>query len=290
MLINFDASVLGNPEFGEDAVREELITPLLHCLGYSASGTNRIIRSRRLEHPFVHIGTRSERISIIPDYALYAGDVCKFILDAKAPRQNIRNGKNVEQAFSYAIHPDIRSSLYALCNGYSLIVFSISKREPELEVKMSEIRGQWESIERLLGPAGHMLEESNNFKPDLGLYWLKAGLDSKIRQYFYGVGLPSISKVNDSLFSVFVNIQIEGEWYAVSFDFDRIRYQQLLRAVKPEVATVIHDCLSRQPYTVDLGWSAPVVDIEAVLGKRPIKAEKEQYVPFEVRKFGPVKE
>jgi hypothetical protein len=54
---DFDFSLLDNPEFGEDAVREELVAPLLRALGYSASPPYQIIRSRKLEHPFVYFGT-----------------------------------------------------------------------------------------------------------------------------------------------------------------------------------------------------------------------------------------
>ena len=38
ILNNFDFSILDNGDFLEDSVREEIITPILHKLGYSASG------------------------------------------------------------------------------------------------------------------------------------------------------------------------------------------------------------------------------------------------------------
>ena len=38
-------------------VREVLIVPLLAALGFSEAPPYRIIRSKRLEHPFVYIGT-----------------------------------------------------------------------------------------------------------------------------------------------------------------------------------------------------------------------------------------
>src|SRR5438093_3750123 len=50
----FDFKLLDDPEFGEDSVREELVVPLLAALGYSASPPYRIIRSKKLEHPFVY--------------------------------------------------------------------------------------------------------------------------------------------------------------------------------------------------------------------------------------------
>jgi predicted type IV restriction endonuclease len=96
---DIDFSLLDNPEFGEDAVREELIAPLLRALGYLASPPYQIIRSRKLEHPFVYFGTVKKDITIIPDYVLERDGRPAWILDAKSPREAIDTGKNVEQAF-----------------------------------------------------------------------------------------------------------------------------------------------------------------------------------------------
>lgn len=49
---NFDFSLLGLPEVKEDSVHEALISPMLHALGYSDSGTHKIIRSKSLANPF----------------------------------------------------------------------------------------------------------------------------------------------------------------------------------------------------------------------------------------------
>jgi hypothetical protein len=45
-------------------------------------------------------------------------------------KENMNSGKHVEQAYSYAIHPDIRVPVYGLCNGGKLVVFHISQEEP----------------------------------------------------------------------------------------------------------------------------------------------------------------
>jgi predicted type IV restriction endonuclease len=101
---DFDFTLLDDPEFGEDAVREELVVPLLAALGYTASPPDRIIRSRKLEHPFVLFGTVRKGITIIPDYLLERDGAYAWVLDAKGPGENIDTGKNVEQAYSYAMH------------------------------------------------------------------------------------------------------------------------------------------------------------------------------------------
>ena len=74
----------------EDWVREEVTFPLLIRLGYSSTaGTNRIIRSRPLSHPFVMIGTTNKPVTLIPDYLLSVGwQICLGFGRKGAERNN----------------------------------------------------------------------------------------------------------------------------------------------------------------------------------------------------------
>lgn len=151
-LRDFDFSLLDSPEFKEDSVREEIVNPLLKALGYAASGPNRIIRSKGLEHPFLTVGSKSRPITLIPDYLLTVDGNFTFVLDAKAPNEEIRNGENVEQVYSYAIHPEIRVELFALCNGREFILFSIQQKEPILYLHLSEVTHYWDELVKYLAP------------------------------------------------------------------------------------------------------------------------------------------
>src|SRR5579872_600005 len=84
-LQDFDFSVLDSKAFKEDSVREEIILPILHALGYSASPPNKVIRSKGLEHPFLTVGSSTRPITLIPDYLLTVDNNFAFTLDAKAP-------------------------------------------------------------------------------------------------------------------------------------------------------------------------------------------------------------
>ncbi len=149
---DFDFQLLNTGEFKEDAVREELINPILKHLGYKAYGHNRIVYSKTLAHPFVKIGSKSRQINIIPDYLFEINGKYSWVLDAKAPNENITSGDNIEQVFSYAIHPDINADIFALCNGKEFAAFSREKKEPLLFFQLSEIDKHWEEIEKLLSP------------------------------------------------------------------------------------------------------------------------------------------
>jgi len=149
---DFDFQLLNSFEFKEDAVREELINPILKQLGYKAYGHNRIVYSKTLAHPFVKIGSQKRQINIVPDYLFEINGKYTWVLDAKAPTENIISGENIEQVFSYAIHPDINADIFALCNGKEFAAFSKDKKEPLLFFQLSEIDKHWEEIEKLLSP------------------------------------------------------------------------------------------------------------------------------------------
>lgn len=134
---DFDFRLLCSPDCKEDSVREEIIQPILHELGYSASGANRIIRSRTLLHPYVSIGSGKQKL-LIPDYLLQVQGKNAWVLDAKAPNERIDSRKNVGQVYSYAIHPDIRVRLFALCNGKEFIVFCVEQEKPILHFPVAE--------------------------------------------------------------------------------------------------------------------------------------------------------
>ena len=149
---NFDFSLLDSPDFKEDSVREELILPMLKELGYSAQGENKIHRSKSVSHPFVQTGSGKHKLTSIPDYLLEVFGKYAWVLDAKAPNEDIKTGKNVEQTYFYAIHPEIRVPIYALCNGREFILFHISHQKALLYFSLSEIEKHWNELRQLLAP------------------------------------------------------------------------------------------------------------------------------------------
>ena len=157
-LASFDFAALDLPDFKEDSVREEIIHPLLIGLGYSASGPNRIVRSKALEHPFLTVGSRKRPITLIPDYLLTVNQNFTFTLDAKGPSEEIKTGHNVEQVYSYATHPEIRVSMFALCNGKEFILFEIHQKEPLLYFHLNEIEHYWDEIVDYLSPAKSVVQ------------------------------------------------------------------------------------------------------------------------------------
>lgn len=143
-------SILSNPDFKEDSVREVIILPILKELGYKQEN---IIRSKTLEHPFLKIGSKKRPVNLIPDYTLKVENNFAWVLDAKSPNQKIINDDNVEQVYSYATHPEIRSNYFTLCNGIEFSVYRTSETDiPVLFFEIENIENHWEELKLFLSP------------------------------------------------------------------------------------------------------------------------------------------
>ena len=138
-----------NHEFKEDSVREVIILPLLKYLGY---GDNNIVRSLALQHPFLRVGSNKKKpIQLVPDYALKIEDRYAWVLDAKGPRENLLDEDYIGQAYSYAVHPEIRSNYFALCNGIEFTLYRTGgNNEPILFFQLDEIDFYFDKLRNLL--------------------------------------------------------------------------------------------------------------------------------------------
>ncbi|WP_017292689.1 DNA methyltransferase [Geminocystis herdmanii] len=145
--INFN-TIKNNPDFKEDSVREVIILPLLNSLGYTE---NNIIRSKTLQHPFLKIGSKKRKINLIPDYLLKIENNYAWVLDAKAPNENIKNGDHIEQVYCYASHPEVRSNYFALCNGVEFSLFKTTATDtPILFFSLDEFSHYFDRLSKFL--------------------------------------------------------------------------------------------------------------------------------------------
>jgi DNA modification methylase len=144
-------TVTTNPDFKEDSVREVIILPILRHLGY---GQETIVRSKSLNHPFLKIGSNKKiPVKLVPDYLLKVENNFAWVLDAKAPSKEIVNSEHVEQVYSYATHPEIRSIYFALCNGVQFSLFRTSNTSlPILFFNIEDIEQNWEKLAMFLSP------------------------------------------------------------------------------------------------------------------------------------------
>jgi hypothetical protein len=161
---NFDFKLIAtDPDFKEDSVREVIILPIIKALGYTQEN---IVRSKTLQHPFLKIGSKKRPINLVPDYALKVENNFAWVLDAKAPTQKIINNDNVEQVYSYATHPEIRSNYFALCNGLEFSLFRTTDTDkPILFFEIENITNHWEYLRLLLAPTSFQVGKHFVYEP-----------------------------------------------------------------------------------------------------------------------------
>ncbi len=286
MFSHFDPALFDDPDFKEDSVREEIIVPILGRLGYSASGENQIVRSKALLHPFVMIGSRKQPVNIIPDYVLIVERRAGCVLDAKRPNEALVNSKHAEQAYSYSIHPDIRATYYALCNGRELVAYDIYSRAPILVVAFADYDSRWDQIESVLSPKAVAFAPERHFDPDFGVAAAKAGFDSSLEWYFHCVKISHVVRVDDDLYSIATTIKWDDRDHLVSFDMDLSTLRQILSLTdEANRKSVLASLPTRESQTFVA--NPFFVFLRAYLGQ-PTRGRSEEFIPFTVAEVLPV--
>jgi len=284
--INFD--LLQDKNIKEDVVREEVIAPILKALGYSSFTENRIIRSKSLVRPDVHFGTVSKKIYMIPDYTIQVEGKNCFIIEAKNPRENILTGNNPEQAYSYAIHREIKVDKYVLCNGVDIVVFDVDQLEPVLKLQISELEKEWEKLYRMLSPRAFTNPHIFYYKPDLGIRMLKLGVQPNITHNFYNAKISDVTKINEKYYSFSLGgAFFEGEECLGTFDFERSLFDNFMSQVPQDKKGKVLFALTKQPFRYDTKSEEESFGVSflAVLSYKLEKGKDELFMPFLVEEF-----
>lgn len=151
LLFDFD-------RLNETDVREEILQPLIRRLGYQSSTSNNVIREQSLRYPKSFLGRKTKQDPILrgkADYILEAEGKVRWILEAKSPQVNIGRDE-IEQAYTYAIHPEVRAVYFVISNGRVIQIFDSSK-SPNLDyiyaVNYEELDEKYPILENILSPA-----------------------------------------------------------------------------------------------------------------------------------------
>jgi Type I restriction enzyme R protein N terminus (HSDR_N) len=258
MFSDFDFSALDSVHYKEDAVREDLISPLLKALGYQPTGKQRMQRSQSLLHPFVMIGSQKRKVYIIPDYTLFYDNQVVLVLDAKRPSESIINSEHVEQAFSYAIHPEIRAKSYALCNGHEFMLYDIDRSGPVFRVKMTEIEQCWTEVLKHLSPEALLNHYHREFRADLGIFLKNAGFSESQDITFVDTRISSLGQTTGGVLTATTGAEIDGMGLQASFDMPMDVLPAILSCLPPQAAAMVTNALAAPGSSV---WIGGVVEI-----------------------------
>lgn len=283
---DFDFHALDEESFKEDAVREELVAPLLRRLGYRPTGDVRVERGKSLAHPFIRIGTRNHPVRLVPDYLLWKGTRCLLVLDAKRPTENIRTGPHVEQVYSYAMHPDVRCARFALCNGRELVMFDTSSAEPLFVLELKSAAKDWTRVLHYLGPDFLAHPARRSFLPDFGMHLVRLGAPVFELLPLRGNRPTILSRLAASRYTMGGASGFEGVNFAVSLDMSDEVLEQLLVAVRDDVEGFIRSALGRSPFSVAL---ENLLGFDALVELGPVtKGEHDRFVPLIARELSNV--
>ena len=280
MFDDFDPSLFDDPDFKEDAVREEIVVPILKRLGYSASGPSQIVRSKALLHPFVMIGSKKHPIQIIPDYLLYADGRPGLVMDAKRPKEDLVKSKHTEQAYSYAIHPEVRVRFYALCSGNQLAAYDIYGIAPIFVIDFENMDRDWGIIQSVLSPKNVSCAAEMHFAPDFGTAIVKMGSPPGFQWLFPFAKFPQLCCVHNDLYTMSVTIPIGDVDHLASFDADKKTFDRLLQFTDKENREHILSHLS--PGQMVTALRPIYLSLDTIVGE-PTRGQHDVFVPLIIR-------
>lgn len=228
------------------------------------------------------IGRKKHPVSIIPDYTLFYDDRALMILDAKKPSEEIVNSIHVEQAYSYAIHPEVRCQIYGLCNGRHLSFFNTGRSEALLVIATSELDARWEEVSKYFSPTILQTAEILDFHADFGLHAYRADIQEGTFFSFDGYHLQLLMPLLEHLWTVNSTCSVNDREHMISFDLDAHALEKILLALAllVEDRSRVLEALKRSPFEADLEAQL-VVDCTALLGPK-IQGAYERFAPFRV--------
>ena len=283
MFEGIDESTFDDPEFKEDSVRELIIAPMLKKLGYLPTGSHRISRSKTLRNPFIRVGTRNHPVTTIPDYTFYIEERPVLVLDAKGPSEGVLDQNHVQQAYSYAIHPEVRCDEFGLCNGRELAIFSTSKIEPLLHIDFEKFESGWDEIDKYLAPKYLSAPVLREFSPDFGMALLRMGFNKENNIHMLATKLNLFAKIDDSLMTASANCNFGSGEFCASFDFHPDLLHSIVSGLPKTLAERFIDALRRTPFQASAGLAIEL-DILVNLGEIT-QGQAEEFIPLIIQEI-----
>jgi hypothetical protein len=154
----------------EADVRETIIRPFLHSLGYKQFTDNNIRTEVPLRYPRLFLGRKKTSDPPLRGKADYICEVLshgRWVVEAKASSVDI-SPADVEQAHSYAAHPEVRALYFLVTNGWCFRLYAVSgSDEPILEWTPQSQDSVWVNIQNFLSPAA-VIQRSKLVRPAPG--------------------------------------------------------------------------------------------------------------------------
>ncbi|RYZ81450.1 MAG: type I restriction endonuclease subunit R, partial [Proteobacteria bacterium] len=175
LTLNFD-------EMNETDVREIVVRPLLHRLGYQ-HGTQAHIRTEvTLRYDRAFLGRKNVRKDPAlvgrADYICEVVSYGRWVVEVKSPQEAL-DIESAQQAHTYAAHPEIAADYMLLTNGRKFQLFRVGRLDsPLLEWEYSQLEEKILPLHNIVGPEA-IKKSSQKFTIDTGKP-LGKGLSSRV--------------------------------------------------------------------------------------------------------------
>lgn len=142
----------------ETDVRAEIAEPLLAALGYRRGTSNDISRELSLTYARQSLGRKKPSDPPLrgrADFVLSVLGAGRWVLETKAPHEPI-DLDAIEQAITYARHPEVSAAYAAILNGVRLTVHHTSQtsaEKPRVDLTISDVAALAKQLAGLLSPA-----------------------------------------------------------------------------------------------------------------------------------------
>ncbi|MGD0860388.1 MAG: type I restriction enzyme HsdR N-terminal domain-containing protein [Terracidiphilus sp.] len=116
----------------ETDVREVIVRPLIESLGYGRDAETRILTEKRLRYDRSFLGHKKPKKD--PPLVGRADYICevisfgRWVVEVKSPSKELSQDV-VEQAHTYAMHPEIAASFFLITNGRKFRLYETAKLE-----------------------------------------------------------------------------------------------------------------------------------------------------------------
>ncbi|GAA4442427.1 hypothetical protein GCM10023091_29250 [Ravibacter arvi] len=209
-----------------------------------------------------------------------------WILEAKSPIESITDTKHIEQAYSYAIHPEIRVNYFALCNGRHFVLYNISRPKPLFDISLRAIDLYRSMLKELIGPSKVFVYPDEKLSKDFGLHIKRLGFKSSDSLLIIDVNPLFIIKYNDDLFSFSASIGDEDTAYLGTFDFSLEVAKQLIPIIgKASFIQLMQPTNGRQlQFNLDRKLN---LNLKISLPEKEnlVENDREIYLPLLIKKF-----
>ncbi|MGP8271175.1 MAG: type I restriction enzyme HsdR N-terminal domain-containing protein [Terracidiphilus sp.] len=123
------------PDFdsmNETDVRETIVRPLIESLGYGCDAETRILTEKTLRYDRSFLGHKKPKkdppLTGRADYICEVISFGRWVVEVKSPSEELTQDV-VEQAHTYAMHPEIAASFFLITNGRKFRLYETAKLE-----------------------------------------------------------------------------------------------------------------------------------------------------------------